>query len=143
MHSGQKIRNKSVQLKERRSFDQRQPKCICQWESKLSCWDSSDVLVNQGEHRDGYGLMDFHRAVREASHQRLFANTRHTNVCVHVTELLCVCLGGSETDRENVAVSSEAARRFVTVAWLCFLFGSDPVIFPCNGCEETTEIRFL
>lgn len=93
--------------------------------------------------RDSYGLMDCGRAVREAPHQILFANARHTNACVRVTELLCVCLGGSETRGANVAISSEAGRRFATIAQLCFPFGLDPVIFPCNGCEETAEIRFL
>lgn len=100
-------------------------------------------MVSQRGCRDSYGLMDCHRAVREAPCQRLFANTRHTNVRVHVTELLCVCLGGSEIYGANVAISSEAGRRFATIARLCFLFGLDPVIFPCNGCEETAEIGFL
>lgn len=86
--------------------------------------------------------MDFHRAASEAPHQRLFANARCTNVCVHVTELLCLCLGGSETCRANVAIS-EAGRRFPTIACLCFLFGLDPLIFPCNGCKKATEIGFL
>lgn len=62
-------------------------------------------------------------------------------MCACVTELLCVCLGRSEG--ANVAVSSEAGRRFATIARLCFLFGLDPVIFPYNGCEEATEIGFL
>lgn len=145
-HGGENIRNNSVQLNERNNFNQRQPKHICQWESELSCWDSSNVVivvVSQGLCRGSYRLMDFDRAVREAPHQRLFANTRCTNVRVRVTELLSMCSGGSETYRANVAVSSEAGRRFATVAWLRFLFGLDPVIFPCNECEEITEIRFL
>lgn len=94
MHGGENMRNNSVQLNKRRNFSQRQLKCVCQWESELSCWDSSDVVivvVSQGECRDSYGLMDFHSTVREAPHQRLFANARRTNVCVRVTELaLCV-----------------------------------------------------
>lgn len=48
----------------------------------------------QGLFRSSYGsskpkgmlrllrLMDFHGALQEAPHQRLFANARHTNVCV-------------------------------------------------------------
>lgn len=91
----------------------------------------------------GYSLADLHREVQEAPHQRLFANARHTNVCVCVTELLCVCSGGSETYGVNVAISSEAGRRFATISGLCFLFGLDPVIFPFSGCEEATEIKFL
>lgn len=144
MNGEENIRNNSVQLNKRRSFDQGQPKCVGQWESELRCWDSSEVVgvvVSQGGCRNSYRLVDFHRAVKEAPHQRLFANARCTNACVRVTELLCVCLGGSEG--ANVAISSEAGRRFATIAWLCFLFGLDPVIFPYNGCEEATEIRFL
>lgn len=86
--------------------------------------------------------MDFHGALQEAPHQRLFANTRHTNVYMCVTELLCLCLGGSETYGANVVIS-EGGRRFSTIAWLCFVFVLDPVIFPCNGCEKASEIGFL
>lgn len=145
MNGGENIRNNSVQLNERRRFDQRQPECVGQWESKLSCWDSSEVatvMVSQGGCRDSYRLMDFHRAASEAPHQRLFANARCANVCVHVTERLCLCLGGSETCWANVAIS-EAGSTFATIACLCFLFGLDPLIFPCNGREEATEIGFL
>lgn len=86
--------------------------------------------------------MDFHGVLQEAPHQRLFANARHTNVDVCVTELLCLCLGGSEIHRANVAIS-EGGRRLFTVVWLCFLFVLDPVIFHCNGCEKASEIGFL
>lgn len=76
-----------------------------------------------------------------SSHQRLFANTRHTNVCVCVTELLCLCLGGSQTYRVKVVISGGG--RVSTIAWLCFLFVLDRVIFLCNGCEKASEIGFL
>lgn len=44
--------------------------------------------------------------------------------------------------RVNVVIS-EGGRRFSTIAWLCFLFVLDPVIFPCNGYEKASEIGFL
>lgn len=100
------------------------------------------VLVNQGQCSDGCRLVYFHRAVWEAPCQRLFANARRTNVCVRVTELLSVRLGGSETYGVNVAVS-EAGKRLTAISGLCFLFGLYPVIFLFNGFEEATEMEFL
>lgn len=76
-----------------------------------------------------------------SSHHRLFANTRHTNVCVCVTELLCLCLGGSEMYGVKVVIFEGG--RVSTIARLCFLFVLDRVIFPCNGCEKASEIGFL
>lgn len=144
MYGGDNIRSNSVLFKERRNFDKRWPKCLCYWERELSCWNPSEivtVLVHQGQCSDGCKLMYFLRAVWEAPHQRLFANAGRTNVCVCVcvTELLSVCSGGSETYRVNVAISSEAGERLITISRLCFMFGLDPVIFLFTGFEEASE----
>lgn len=55
VHAQKYIRNNSVLLSERRNFDKKQPKCLCKWESEVSCWNSSEVaivVVNQGQCRD-------------------------------------------------------------------------------------------
>lgn len=45
-------------------------------------------------------------------------------VCVCVTKLLHVCLGGSETYRANVAISAVAGRRLAARAWFSVWVGS-------------------
>lgn len=148
MHTQKYIRNNSVLLSERTNFDKRQPKCLCKWESEVSCWNSSEVdivVVNQGQCRDTHKATALRICTEQSKrlHIRDYLQTQGIQMCVCVTELLCVYSGGSETYGVNVAISSEAGRRFATISGLCFLFGLDPVIFPFSGCEEATEIKFL
>lgn len=145
--SEHELSSNSAQLSKRRSFHQKHVSAMClsvPKQTKLlgdfrSCYCCGKPRGVQGRLQ----ACGFPRVVWEALQQKSFANTKCTNDCVHVTELSSVCLGGSETYSTNPAVSSEAGSRFATIAWLRFLFGLDPVIFLCNGCEEATEIGFL
>lgn len=53
-----------------------------------------------------------------------------------------MCLRGSEMYGANVAISSEAGRRFATIAWLCFLFGSIQLFFPVMDVRRPLRLGF-